>query len=686
MEDIRINQENNIQKDKKIEIKNILNKIKENNLITEFISCTIDKLNLDKNNDESILLINKNIYKYFIYKYSKERNLNYLLKSKRKHIKIKENKLNKSYICNYVFFYIYFNNNKSKYENNKDGSIFDKQLISLNQFFKIIKIFFQNHLLDSDGLISLLKVFILNIKIKDKDINNNKLSINSKVKILTDCINYTAKILKLINKTNPINLNINEFFTNLYQDIILEIFDFINNKNNYDYITRINLFRKEESILCLIEILKSNEQFISVQYKNEIESNIIQFLVNNFRKEHYNYFYKIISKTLFKFHNLKNRNDYSLLLKQDFSLLSLINEILIKVINKEEKLNTKKDNYYCDKGFVFNNTNLTAYGMSIKNVINNSNKKSDHNFCLLFTFLSRIKFENIKDKSSSYILISILDNQNRELFSLYIKENNLYMKYFSKSLIELKIGEKIITNNYYSFFMFYDKKEFKISINNDDVISYKETKFELPNIINLNIGYFEPNYNQYSSFNGIICPIILFNLKDKKNKKDTFYKETKDLLFRIKSNYYIIGEEYSLYDDYNTLLYYYGLFDELEKKNYVLELYNNIKNIILYINPTLIINSFNKRTKVYTDDKNYIDATDSKEKTYKYLYEFNVVPSLENNNIFPFKDNNIISFFKLNNGMNYLILQLETMYNFILLMKNKNTNDNIFTQDDYNLM
>ena len=55
MEDIRINQENNIQKDKKIEIKNILNKITENNLITEFISCTIDKLNLDKNNDESIL-------------------------------------------------------------------------------------------------------------------------------------------------------------------------------------------------------------------------------------------------------------------------------------------------------------------------------------------------------------------------------------------------------------------------------------------------------------------------------------------------------------------------------------------------------------------------------------------------------------------------------------------------------
>ena len=36
--------------------------------------------------------------------------------------------------------------------------------------------------------------------------------------------------------------------------------------------------------------------------------------------------------------------------------------------------------------------------------------------------------------------------------------------------------------------------------------------------------------------------------------------------------------------------------------------------------------------------------------------------------------------------MNYLILELETMYNFILLKKNKNTNDNTFTQEDYNLM
>jgi len=690
MEDIKISQGNNIQKTKKKEIKNIIDKIVENNLISDFNSCIIDKLNLNKNNNDSILLLNKNIYKYFIYKYSKERYIKYLLKTKNKPIKIKNNKFNKSYICNYVLFYTYIYINKNKYESNKNESIFDMQLISMKQFIKIIKVLFKSGLLTSDELIYLLKVFIINIKDKgkDKDIdkNINKLSINSKIKILTICINCIGKIMKLINK--PINLNINDFFTNLYREIILEIFDFINNKNNADYLSIINLYRKEESILSLIAILKENEKFICERYQKEIESNIVQFLVNNFRKEHYNSFYKIISKILLKFHDLKSRNDYSLLLRQDFSLLSLINEILIKVINKEDKLSKNKDNYYCDKGFTFNNTNLTTYGMNIKNVINNYNKKCDHNFCLLFTFLSRINFENQKDKISSYILLSILDNKNKELFSLYIKENNLYLKYFSKSLIDLKIKEKITYNNYYSFFMLYDKKEIKISINNEDVISHKESKFELPNLININIGYFEPNNKEYSPFNGIICPIILFNLKDKdkKNRKDSLFKENKDLLLKIKNNYYIIGEEYSSYDDYSTLLYYYGLFDDLEKKSYALELYNNIKNIILYINPTVIINSFSKKIKVYKDDKNYIDVTDSKGKTYNYSYEFNVVPSLENNNIYSFKDYNIISFFKLNNGMNYLILQLETMYNFILLMKNKNSNDNTFTQDDYILM
>jgi hypothetical protein len=269
---------------------------------------------------------------------------------------------------------------------------------------------------------------------------------------------------------------------------------------------------------------------------------------------------------------------------------------------------------------------------------------------------------------------------------LYIKGKNLYLRYFYKALVDLKIMENVEYNYYYSFFFFYDKKEIKISINNDDKISYKENKLEIPKKFNIKIGYnnSDNNKTKFSSFNGIICPIILFYLKDSKNKKDNIYKEIKELILNIKNNYYIIGEDFSPKDDYNTILNYYGLFEEIDNRNYVLEIYYKIKNIILYIDPNVVINSFNKRTKIYKDEKLYYDE-DTK-KRVRYKYEFDIIPSLESNYIYSFKENSIISFFKLNNGINYLILQIEAMYNFILLMKYNNKEEIKYNIDDFSLM
>ena len=54
--------------------------------------------------------------------------------------------------------------------------------------------------------------------------------------------------------------------------------------------------------------------------------------------------------------------------------------------------------------------------------------------------------------------------------------------------------------------------------------------------------------------------------------------------------------------------------------------------------------------------------------------------------IYPFKDNSIISFLKLNNGINFLILQIELIYNFVLLMKNNNSTEIKYNKDDFDLM
>ena len=303
---------------------------------------------------------------------------------------------------------------------------------------------------------------------------------------------------------------------------------------------------------------------------------------------------------------------------------------------------------------------------------------------MLFTFLIK-KINNTNEILN--VILSILDN-NIEKLSIYIKEKNLYLRYLSKDLLELKILENIKINKYYSLFIFYDKKEIKICLNNEDKVANKESKFELPEKFNISLGFLEQDNcrQQLSSFNGIIGPIILFYLKDGKSKKDNIYKEIKELLFKIKNNYYLIGEEYSFNNDYNTFLNYYGLFGEIENRNNVLEINNLIKNIILYIDPNVIINSFDKKTKIFKEERAYDDSKEAKYKPILYTYEFSEIPNMDNNMIYPFKDNSIISFLKLNNGINFLILQIELIYNFVLLMKNNNSTEIKYNKDDFDLM
>ena len=657
---------------------NINDIIIKNKLLNNYNSCISSLIKEIDNKDLGAIKIFK-YYKYFIPKYSRIRNINYLLKKGNKKIKLKQIKFNKSFIIHYSLLYIFLFLNKSKFDYDKSKPIYNNLLFSFSQFFKLLKIFYQNELLSNDEIISILQFFLIHIKI-----NQNDLPANIKVNELTICINTAKKIINIINTTH--NNNYLEYIDKIFKEIIIKILDIINDKNNIEHLSLISNFRKEENIFIILKLLKKNEECINSNTIKIIEDNIIEFLVTNFRKEHLNYFYKIIRKILIKFNYLKKNEDYSLLLKQDFSFINKINDIIKKVIDKEKEIfNNKEKTYYCDKGFVFNNKKNNNYGLSIKKVINNFNKKEDNNFCMIFTFL--LKDNNKNDEN---IIISILDVNNKEILSLYLKGKTLYLRYFSKALVQSKITEDIIYNYYYSFFLFYDRKQIRISINNEDKFVHKESKFEIPKEFNINIGFFELNNNEktFTSFNGIIYPIILFYLKDGKNKKDNIYKEMKDLLFKIKNKYYIIGEKYSFNDDYNTILNYYSLFDELKTRNKAIEIYNKIKNIILYVNPSVVINAFNKKAKIYKDEKIYNESTDTKNKITQYEYEFNVTPSLDNDYIYAFKDYNIVSFFKLNNGLNYLILQIEVMYNFILLMKYNNFEDNNYNynKSDFDLM
>ena len=113
---------------------------------------------------------------------------------------------------------------------------------------------------------------------------------------------------------------------------------------------------------------------------------------------------------------------------------------------------------------------------------------------------------------------------------------------------------------------------------------------------------------------------------------------------------------------------YYGLSDDLDKLKKIEKFVSKGNNMILYINPYIINSSFNKKLLIYKDYNIY--ECDNKNK-YNYFYEFNVIPSLDHGKIYAFRDYNIISFFKTNNGLNFIILQVETLFNYILLLSNK---------------
>ena len=94
-------------------------------------------------------------------------------------------------------------------------------------------------------------------------------------------------------------------------------------------------------------------------------------------------------------------------------------------------------------------------------------------------------------------------------------------------------------------------------------------------------------------------------------------------------------------DIINDFQKYYALYDELEYKEYTKSIIKNINNIILYINPYIVLNSFNKKSTIYKD-YNYYEIDDEKNnKRIQYSYEFNIIPSLNYGLIFPFKNNNI---------------------------------------------
>jgi hypothetical protein len=548
----------------------------------------------------------------------------------------------------------------------------------ISKFFDLVAKLFKSKLLPIKYIINAFKFYLYQLTQYKKN-----LTMPQQVNALKTFLKYFYKILKEINSRN-VDKEINDL---IRKEILSKLFEILNgapnnNKNDDVNLYLINSFRKEENIFLLIKILVEKE-FLSEENKVNLEVNLIKFLKNNFRKEHLNYFYEITKKILIKFNCLNqkaikpknyNKTDKTnfLSLNKDFKYLTKITDLLIKVVEEEKKQINDEACYYCDKGFVFNIENLERIGFQVKDVEYNLSKKNS-TFCILFTFLLK---ENKKIGKNTQLIFSINDTDNKSYLSLIVKEKKLYIRYLSKKSNEFQLID-IAYDKYYSFFFLYDKSKIKVYVNNSNILTQNEKELKFPNKLNIFVGSPEKKQNDKQpeyTFTGIICPIILFEMNNMK------IDEIKNCLLSIKNIYYILGDLYfnekechnnDTSENYNYEEYY-GLYDELNKEKNAKILIKNIANIILYINPYVVHGSFNKKMKIYKDYNNY-ETKEKNNKIVQYSYEFNIVPSLDQGLIFTFIDNNIISFFKINNGINLIILEIELIFNYILLL-NENQN------------
>ena len=666
----------------------IIDIIDKNYIISNFNSNLSQYFKNHKNKFEK-----KNIYFYFVFKYINSKSTKQLIKYHSASEQILQNKLEFAYI--YSLFYIYLkfelffkinNDNKEKKENQAN---IDK-IISIKDFIDLIEYFYKSKIITWREVINILKYLIYQLKEHD-----NELLTSIKVSILSIILKFFGKIIKLISKleNEKEKEEINKEIKNNFFEDLFEILSDGKNTGNYLYLMR-NMI-KEESIFVLVKLI-SKKNFISDENKKYIEDNIIKILKNNFRKEHINYFYKKFRKILIKFNKFnphltkekdseENFETNFNMINKDFSFLKKMNEILIKIINEEREQISNNNCYYCDKGFAFNNKELDKIGFQVKDIT--YTKKNNNIFCILFSF--QLKQSN-NDKENK-IIFSIVDTNNNEKLTLYENGENICLRYFTQKLREINL-QKVEYNKIFNFLFYYDKNDINISINNIDMSNIlkkatdlKPANFKFPEKFKIFGGCPEKIKNQKNeeySFYGILYPILLFELNELK-KNDT-YELIKTTLSNVKNKYYLIAEEY-FNEHYNkknkkekeifdaekimhNYEIYYGLNDDLIKQKKLDKILKLINNMILYINPYIIVSSFNKKEKIYKDYNIYENETN---KNISYFYEFNTVPSLDQGKIYSFRDFSVVSFFKINNGLNFVILQIEILYNFILVLNSK---------------
>ena len=629
------------------------------------------------------LMNNKNLIDNLILGKDIKRKIhNFLLYSKRK--KVIQFKKNLSLIDNkfcqliiFIFLFLIYN-----IQNELEEEYENEYEINLKKIFLMIIHFYKNNLLDFD---SIILFFNINFEL----IIDSQILSDINIKNLVLLIDFWKKIIKIsnINKNNNSASLKEENKKELMNKSILKVFEKIfgmNNKKTIDNIKFCHKIVKHPKILELLKLCYEyyDNNIIDLKNKEFIKKNLVKLLSNNFNNNHLNYLYYISKKCLLNYTNNKIETQN----KNYFSLINGIIEFLLE-LKKAEDNSIKNHIFYFNKYFIFDSSNENSGIRTSSFDINTSNKLG---LSLIFSFYAISRDENFHINNKVQTILSINDEDRKSnIFKICLKNANLYLYTSLTSKKEILLTKDVNYNHYNICFMCHVQNTIHFYFNNKRINTVNNINFKNVNKINVELGY-----NQFRNeiFNGVIGPVLIFNsLRDNQ-------KVYEKIINTLKGKYYLLGEIFrgreepinanEVNDNFknidNNIFFsyeeYYGVSEnDLELNKFIKEAKKFLGNLVLYINPEVVLNHLNfkdkNRLRDYQIYNNCFDEVYEINHSNIY-YEFNHQESIINLICI---ENDLSKVFINSNGYNFLVFNIESIYNYLQISFNENTDIDIKT-------
>lgn len=467
-------------------------------------------------------------------------------------------------------------------------------------------------------------------------INDNKQSKTENVaRIVDKGIIFTLSLVLSICESSEED-SINQFIVNYIS--------FLEEKIKQNVNLEYNLLTKED-LLKLITLTKLK------RVDSTTKKTIINFLINlfkfNMKQMPISFLIKQLRHLIVQINN-KEIDNYVTNINFITNILTFLQELVEK-----EKKTLINDEFYIDKGFIFNGR---APGGFQVNVIPELNKE----FTMIFSFCCFSIDPSVEETP----IFKFTNIKNEKVFYLYINKKRELCIDFKKTVYNV-VEQKIQLNKSYLIIFtqseipanFLIKKiKFMTYINGE----HRKSNFSLEekSDFNINIG-FNDNRTKYNTFIGKIGTFLIYN------EVAINEEQAKEITNKLKNKYYLIeeltpdistNEYYNFYSSKNTN----KIINFIQNNEIFKKLNQNLHAVISH-RVVYNVSSFYNKLKL-TDNINSFND-------YQLQYDFNCRPSTKSN-CFPFKNFETVQHFYTYDGVSYLTLCVEYLYNIIDKMQN----------------